>query len=359
MSNIQKTISRNESGMVSIMVTMILMVVMSLIVIGFAQIARRNQRQVLDRQLSTQAFYAAESGVNDVRQLIRTRGAPPAKTDCANTGAYYSGLQPSINTTNKVSYSCVLVNPTPTQLQFNSIDNTASTVIRIESADPTAPIKTLTLSWQPNAAVASPLALCPTSATNAFSTSANWKCGYGVLRTDLTAIDGPLFNASTLANGTMTSFGVPVAGALGTTVNYAAGASNPSTLNAIACTVAKCQLNINNMQGHSAYYLRMLSLYIGVPLQINGTDINGNAVKFVGAQIIIDSTGKAQDVLRRIQTYVSATGRSDRNANPDNAVSSFGPVCKRFSATGGFFSNDTSGIPSSVVTDPLADRLCR
>jgi len=358
MSNIKKTTLKNESGMVSIMVTMILMVVMSLIVIGFAQISRRNQRQVLDRQLSTQAFYAAESGVNDVRQLIKTKGVPPAKTDCANTGAYYSGLQPTVNTGNKVSYSCVLVNPTPTQLQFNSVDTTSSIVIRIESADSTAPIKTLTLTWEPNAAVASPLALCPTSATNAFSTSANWKCGYGVLRTDLTSVDGP-FDTSTLAGSTMTSFSVPIAGALGTTINYAAGASNPNTLKGISCTVAKCQLNIDNMQVHSAYYLRMLSLYIGVPLQINGTDINGNAVKFVGAQVIIDSTGKAQDVLRRIQTYVSATGRSDRNANPDNAVSSFGPVCKRFSATGGFFSNDTAGIPSSVVTDPLADRLCR
>jgi Tfp pilus assembly protein PilX len=59
-----------QAGMVSIMVTMILMVVLSLIVIGFAQIARRNSRQSLDRQLSTSAFYAAEAGVNDVRDLI-------------------------------------------------------------------------------------------------------------------------------------------------------------------------------------------------------------------------------------------------------------------------------------------------
>lgn len=359
MSNIKHTsIRKNQSGMVSIMVTMILMVVMSLIVIGFAQISRRNQRQVLDRQLSTQAFYAAESGVNDIRQLIKTNGAPPAKTDCANTGAYYSSLQPVVNSTYNISYSCVLVNPTPTQLQFNSVDNTSSTVIKIESADPAAPIKTLTFNWQPNASVSSPLAFCPTAATNVFSTSANWKCGYGVLRTDLASTDGP-FTASTLATSTMTNFAVPVSGALGTTLNYAQGASNPNTLNTVACTTTKCQLNIDNMQGHASYYLRMSSLYLGVPLQINGTDINGNAVKFTGAQIIIDSTGKAQDVLRRIQTYVSATGRSDRNANPDNAVSSFGPVCKRFSATGNYFSNDTAGIPGSVVGDPQANRLCK
>jgi len=38
-----------QRGMVAIMITMILMIVISLIVLGFAQISRRNQRQSLDR----------------------------------------------------------------------------------------------------------------------------------------------------------------------------------------------------------------------------------------------------------------------------------------------------------------------
>ncbi|HKR82219.1 MAG TPA: pilus assembly PilX N-terminal domain-containing protein [Candidatus Saccharimonadales bacterium] len=345
----------NQSGLVSIMVTMILMIVMSLIVIGFAQISRRNQREVLDRQLSTQAFYAAESGVNDVRNLIRTNGTPPAKTDCANTGAFYAGLQPVINAANNVSYSCVLVNPNPTQLQFNSIDNTSSTVIKIQPL--TAPIKTLTLTYQPNASVATPVANCPATASNAFVPPANWKCGYGVMRMDLASTDGAL-DANTLAASTMTTFAVPIAGAPGTTINYAAGTSNPKTLTGVSCNATNCKLNIDNMQVHFSYYLRLSSLYMGVPLQINGTDINGNAVKFVGAQVVVDSTGKAQDVLRRIQAYVSATGRSDRNSNPDNAVSSFGPLCKRFSVTGDYFALDP-GIPSSVTADPLSNRLCK
>jgi len=69
-----ESLQRNQSGMVSIMVTMILMIVMSLIVVGFAQVSRRNQRVALDRQLSTQAFYAAESGVNDAREFLDAYG---------------------------------------------------------------------------------------------------------------------------------------------------------------------------------------------------------------------------------------------------------------------------------------------
>ena len=73
-----------------VLLTMILMIVVGLIVLGFAQISRRNQRQALDRQLSTQAFYAAETGVNDAANLIKTAvqagTVVAAKPDCTSTG---------------------------------------------------------------------------------------------------------------------------------------------------------------------------------------------------------------------------------------------------------------------------------
>src|SRR4051812_40718641 len=118
MSTTNRTRQRTgaQSGMVSIMVTMILMIVLSLIVIGFAQIARRNSRQSLDRQLSTSAFYAAEAGVNDVRDLIKNYGTPPAKTDCTNgsgaTATYYGHLpSATLDAASGVKYTCIMVNP--------------------------------------------------------------------------------------------------------------------------------------------------------------------------------------------------------------------------------------------------------
>ena len=349
------TLRKNQSGMVSIMITMILMIVLSLIVIGFAQISRRNQREVLDRQLSTQAFYAAESGVNDVRNLMTTIGTPPAKTACANTGPFYSSLQPNLSSANNVSYSCVLVNPTPPQLHYNDID-TSAIETPIQNANPAAPIKTLTLTWQPNASVASPLALCPTSANNVFSPTGSWKCGYGVLRADLVPTDG-LLTANSMASSTMTTFAVPIAGTPGKVIGYAPDNSNANNLTTVTCSTTQCQLSITNMQAHLSYYLRLASLYEGVPLQINGTDINGNPANFVNGQVIIDSTGKAQDVLRRIQVYLSLQPNPS-NPNPSNAISSFGPVCKRFSVSGGYFALDPA-IPSSVINDPQSDRLCK
>ena len=42
--------SNRRAGMISIMTTMILLIIISLIVFGFAQMTRRNQRQTLWRQ---------------------------------------------------------------------------------------------------------------------------------------------------------------------------------------------------------------------------------------------------------------------------------------------------------------------
>ena len=67
MTAMPKRLKQSESGIVSLMMTLVIMLVISLIVIGIAQLSRREQRQALDNQLSTQAFYAAESGVNDAQ----------------------------------------------------------------------------------------------------------------------------------------------------------------------------------------------------------------------------------------------------------------------------------------------------
>ncbi len=51
-----KTLSSDERGLAAVVVTVFVMIILSLVVLAFSQVARREQRQALDRQLSTQAF---------------------------------------------------------------------------------------------------------------------------------------------------------------------------------------------------------------------------------------------------------------------------------------------------------------
>ena len=347
----------NQAGMVSIMVTMVLMIVISLIVLGFAQISRRNQRQQLDRQLSTQAFYAAETGVNDVTKLITDELAAhpattvPAKDDCANTGIY-SALNNVLDANSRVEYSCVTLDPTPAVLQYGDVDNDA--VVAPLSTSSGTSFSTLKLTWRSKDNTATPLNNCPTAANGAFTTTANWQCGYGVLRFDLVPVNGN-FDAEQLRQRTMTTFVVPMQGAAASNgpINFAQNAANTNARFGLRCTNADCNLTIQNLNTDK-YYLRVGSIYKGSSLQITGTDASGNPVEFKDGQVVIDSTGKAQDVLRRIQVRVPLTGGS-KSEQPSNALESTGAICKRFAMSETFFQKY---ITTTEVPDPGVNHLC-
>jgi Tfp pilus assembly protein PilX len=338
-------VRQDESGIASIMVTMILMVVVSLVVLGFAQISRRNQRQVLDRQLSTQAFYAAESGVNDVQNLVQTDvangTAVPAKISCSDTGGgAYAGLNAVL--ASNVSYTCVTVNPTPTTLAYNDIGTTSTIIPLITSS---AAIGNLTLKWSSKAATVTPSANCPASAVSAFSPTASWKCGYGVLRIDLVPVSGAALSTAGLSSSVMTTFLVPHAGGAAATVAYAGNQSAATTrLRTVPCDNVSCTMKLTGLVGKQ-YFMRVSSLYQDVALSITG-----NNVPFQNALAVIDSTGKAQDVLRRVQVYVPLNG-SSQNQSPDFALESTDSICKRFSVMPGFYQ---SNVPFNLsASNPL------
>jgi hypothetical protein len=342
----------SQAGMVSIMTTMVLMIVISLIVLGFAQLSRRNQRETLDRQLSSQAFYAAESGVNDVRELIQTALAGgavtiPEKNGCTDTGTagFYASLDPDIDSTKGVRYTCMLVDPSPTELRYN-IDTT-SVVVPMISGDGTN-FSTIRLNWQSKVTSGSPISGCPTTTNNAFSPAASWSCGYGVLRFDLVPVAGVL-NADSLRTGTMTLFGVPFSSGGISSTGFVADTAN-NNRRGIACNNSGCSLTITGLS-QNAYYMRISSIYQGMALQITGTNSGGLPAQLSGAQAVIDATGKAQDVLRRIQVHVPLRASSE-NLLSDFAIQSTDAICKRYSVMESYFDTDVAGVTST-------GRLCQ
>ncbi len=354
------TQTAREAGMVSIMVSLILMIVLSLIVLGFAQVARRNQRETLDRQLSTQAFYAAETGVNDVRDYIASLGATaPAKTSCDNSGAYASLPAASLSNANNVAYTCVLVDPTPNLLSFTSVGGTPSgtpsgtgLIVPLDAGSDT--IKTLTFQWfNTDATNIHPATGCPASAVKVFSKTSSWTCGYGVLRFDLVPTGGSL-NAATLQANAMSSFVVPLNGGPSAAAGFATNGS--SDLISTGCNDTSCKLTINAGLGGSQYYLRVTTLYKPVGFQISGTDPAGTAVSFQGAQAVIDATGKAQDVLRRIQVRIPLGGTSNNQVG-NYALETTDSICKRFSVMDGYFQSNAAAVVSGM--EPSGNPLCQ
>ena len=352
----------SEKGMVSIMTTMVLMIVISLIVLGFAQISRRNQKESLDRQLSTQAFYAAETGVNDARELIQNAlasGTPAAdvaeKTGCTDSGAggFYGSLNPVIDAAANVKYSCLLVDPTPDVLRYSDV-GTTSLVVSGTSASG-APFSGVRLTWRTKDMPTNPNNGCPVSlpasAGNGQFTpnGISWTCGHPVLRFDLVPTSGSL-TVDGLRDSTMTTFAVPFRTGGTTTMPYAASVANVNNAKGVRCDGTGCSLTVNTLSQNS-YSLRIQTIYRLAELQVCFINNTGDCMDVSGAQAVIDSTGRAQDVLRRIQVNVPLRATS-QNRLSDYAVQSTDAICKRFSVMSGFFDTAVNGVTSS-------NRLCQ
>lgn len=325
MSSKRENRQLKDGGFVSIVVTLIITLILSLIVLGFAQLARREQRQALDRQLGQQALYAAESGVNDVRKLISAGTLTSDITDCNSASLPNRNLD---STVGDVAYTCVLVQQGLPTLEYGNIDTEKSTVFPITSSS--GNFQSLTFGWHKEAGTNN----FPSS-TNDFVTKSVWNTGNygaGVLRIDL--IPANLTNRADVANKTFTVFAYPTSsGSIDTTV-YSTGAANQGEVVAVKCDGAKvpkkCSLKINILTDQTnKYFARVKSIYTPSSLTVTGGLVGGGAANFSGTQVQVDSTGKANDVLKRIRVRIPVTNTT--NDYPEFALDSGDAICKKLS----------------------------
>jgi hypothetical protein len=352
---------RRQAGMASIIITLITMIVISLIVLGFAAISRREQRQTLDQQLSTQAFYAAESAVEDAKQIIKARlaaGQPlTGKTQCLTDdqgGGYFQGADMVLDAENNVAATCLKVELAPGDLQYDGVTDN-NIVVPIRTANP---LNRLEITWRPNPAPAAgnPATDCPPAANNNFSSQANWSCGYGVLRLDVVPTEGALVGGTgpgSLMSRNMAAFFVPTRNNASGDLSYAASVGQPNIVaaNCDRAAYTTCTANITNLNaGLREYGLRISSLYRGSNIRVAAFS-GGAPSPIYGAQVSIDATGRAQDVLRRIQVRVPITNAG--STPPGYAIQSNGSICKRFATAPGYFE-----VPADIVDADDTNDMC-
>jgi len=348
-----------QAGMASILITMITMIVVSLIVLGFATISRREQGNTLDQQLSTQAFYAAESGIEDARNVIaaaiRTGKAVPGKTDCTNNtdGGNYTPNYPTGNATildsaHNVSYSCLLVSPNETSLVYDGVGD-QSQVIPITA---TQNVRQIQITWTPTSSPGGTTAQCPGSTTNTFTSTTNWTCGYGLMRMDLVPTQGTLTRTG-LENGDLTAFFEPQSSSSSGQLAYTGnnGKANVVAANCGVGAYTQCSATITGLPASKSFSLRINSLY--QPSNVTVVAYNGGApLTITGTQVTIDATGNANGVLRRVQVRVPTSGSN--NLLPEAAIESGSAICKRFEVSSGYFR-----IPGDIANPDPNNAMCQ
>ncbi len=357
----QNTQSNDERGVVSIIVTLVLMLIISIVVVGFARLTRREQRQALDRQLSTQAYYAAETAVNDTIKRLDDTVAPVDQNqdytdDCNEFIALYSLSSQIDGASGTVSYPCLFVDPSPTTLEYTSIGLDSSKVIPLKDKAGT-PINEVFVRWEDKGGgsnmagcgAANPTVLPPATGAGA------WDCDTGMMRVEIVEIPPPAPAAITrdsLADSTMTVFLFPsTAPAASTIANYTAnkGFGNQGKIIGASCNnppgLKRCNFKFTGLSGTN-YVMRLKSIYRSSTVMVQAN--NGGYLELVGAQTLIDATGKANDVLRRIQVRIPTP--TFNSPFPEAGLQTGSNLCKRFAwAPPDVYRPDLSAYPECNV----------
>ncbi|MGZ6004591.1 MAG: pilus assembly PilX family protein [Candidatus Saccharimonadales bacterium] len=329
--------NKRQAGMVSIIVTTLLMVIITLVVIGFAAVTRREQRQVLDNQLNTQAFYAAESGVNDAIHAIQFGTLPSNQDVTSCTDPIFTPSMHQIDTSNNVSYTCLLVSQSPSSLNYQVQPNTSinANMRFLDSAGNPANARYITVSWQDRTGNAN--GYTANGGYPGLPPVGDWQAAtqIALLRAELTDF-GSGFSRNILNAHTFTAFLYPSTANNPATITYAPN-NNPANWRAqgvidqVKCdsVVTKlCTAKIDlGAAGMSHIYLRLGAIYNYANIFITAEDGAGGNLDITGAQAVIDSTGKAQDVLRRIVVHAPLSSASGEPT--DFAVQSVEGICKQ------------------------------
>jgi hypothetical protein len=350
--------NNKQTGFVSIIVTMIVIVLVTMIALSFALLARQNSNQGLNSQLSTQAYYAAESGVNEaVRQL--KAGSLGNQTTCAN--ALTNNAKATLDASKPVKYTCVLVSQSPKDLRYSDVSTESSTIVHVRVGSGQPDISTLQISWQstaPDTARAGNNFAAPSSnfylpqkafmdgspvTDSAYNKqNAEFPNYTGILRAtiiptsaansadNLYSSSQDLFLYPRAATSANNLGSVQFRGSSGPAVSFVNGNCDVNS-KPYFCNVKITGINTKDL------YLRLKGIYHHSQVQIRAfsgnistsdTDTAGNRMEMVGSQAVVDATGRAVDTVRRIQVRVPL---EDHYRYPEYAIESGDSICKIYS----------------------------
>lgn len=323
---------KHERGMAAIIVTIIMMIVISIIVLGFAQVVRREQRNSLDNQLSTQAYYAAESGVNLAQSKLLADPSLPEKDDCDESGVFVGEFDIGEN----AEITCLLIDKKLPTLEYQNVGMySIPMLIQAETGN----IGKITFSWE--SPTSTRLGGCATGGNFQADAAAGGDC-QPVLRLDLVPIGAGATTPNAVKNSQFTTFLYPITTA-SSPIQYTDDGTDADLqgVHNVQCTATgspkKCTAVIQ-VAPSNRYAARVMSLYGDANLTVFAEDTSAVRVDLINGQAQLDVTAKASDVLKRVQARMSLYAPI-----PDFGVTAGGEgVCKRYQKIGSDISIDGS-----------------
>lgn len=317
----------DEKGLVTITSVIIIIIIISIITLSLAALTRRNLRQSVDEQLSTQAQYAAESGINAALAKINDPNNPltTSVTTCDKTGSGPGAIFTNNVLGDNVRYSCVLVDANSTDITTLLAKET-SKVYKLEDFGGGA-ITNLTITWS---GLTNPSGATCTLLNGCLTKPASWSGGLGLLRVRL--IPNPITSRTNVDTKMIDITAYPFKTDPVLTNNVDLSTVDKNYVVSGNCSSSSCTITISKIPNPGKYYIQLYTYYSDSTVKITGTKSDGTAVSFSGAQVTIDSTGISQDVVKRIKAKIAIDKTS---ALPIFAIGVENNLCKRFTTSTG------------------------
>ncbi len=399
--NIQRVGHTKERGAVSLFVVIFAMLLLTVVTVSFLRIVMTDLRQSSDVDLSQSAYDSAQAGVEDAkRALLRYQAycsttteancntlANQLSVDSCNTALRIGGVVPgtsgevpvqstsssSASASFEQAYTCVTMRLNTSDV-VGSVEDGTSKYIALKGANPSSGASTdfneVTVSWfsQKNLSSPSqPISLLSQSSLSPLLKQTDWPSNRPpILRTQLmqtgssfTLSDFDSINASSQSNANTlflypSSDGTQATSFVGRDIRSSGAGDSPDAASPgttplpIRCVSAlssggyACSVRLTLPDpvggGSRQGYLRLTPLYGATQFQIKLSN-NGVPVDFKGVQPSVDSTGRANDIFRRVETRVELS--PDGTGLPDAAVDVSTEFCKDFAVTDRSFINGT------------------
>lgn len=380
-----KNIQSRQSGGVSLFVVIFAAILFSVIALSFVAIMNQEQKRSANQEISQSAYDSAMSGVEDAKRLI---------INCYNNKDSQACQALEDEQCTSVAQGGIAGNPTDRdeiKIKGNSSDtkrdgsdlNQAYTCVKVLQAVPdflgstsghdgaiTIPLSGdrdvayVNIEWQKERSTSTEAigfnGSCDSASASQLCTKAQWGDMPAMLRarfiiptssspensfrlSDLNSAqaDTSYFLRPTSAPNVPTV--APGTSAIEATTKSAGNVAAPAS-----CVLAneyKCTIKIRmprTIPAKSKFsVLRLKTLYRGADLRVTMYDSSDNLVNFYGVQTVIDSTGRAGDIFRRIEARLMPRTKTDATI-PDHAIDIDGSLCKSFAV----IDDVSDGFPS-------------
>ncbi len=374
-----------EHGAVSIFIVIFTALLVTVVTASFIQLMLRNQEQATNTDLAQSAYDSALAGVEDAkRALVRLEQcyadgstscedaieAALNSDSCESLGQGGAGVTTFVDGEVQVggtelnqAYSCVKVQLDTESVEDDLMADNDTHVVPLRSESSFNQVR---LSWftaADLAAGAQPTFDVPPSD---LTPATNWPATQpSVVRAQLIQFEAGNLRLSDFDDkntpNAKTRFLYPSETPAGVTSTNFGSDRRRATTSRNAPVDTRCQANFTTTEylcsvvmtlpgvPNREAYLQLASYYNDTHYKVELLN-NGSPVLFDNVQPIVDATGRASDLFRRVKARVSVTGAGSALQFPDAALSLRGSLCKDFFVTND--EDDYSGDTDGADCDP-------